>query len=383
MPEELSLSNILGTDEIDSLFSESDSNISDTTQDVQPDKEGLEVNEPNKTTEVDADTLFDSPESVGSGKETIGNQEDTSSEQGEQSPNLFSSIAKALKDEGVFPDIEDSEVSKILKPEDFRALIDQQIKAGLDERQRRIDEALDLNVDSSEIKKYENTLSYLNQIDEASITADDAKGEELRKQLLYQDFINRNFSKERAQREVQKSLNAGSDIEDAKEALMSNKEFFQNQYDRIIEQAKAEESRTLKEREESINKLKTSILTDSKIFGEIEVDKTTRQKVFDNIAKPIHKDTNGNYLTALQKYEADNKIDFLKNIGLIFTLTDGFKNLDGLVKGKVKQEINKGLRSLERTLNSTARTPEGNLNFASGVGEDAQSIISKGYKLDL
>lgn len=383
MPEELSLSNILGTDEIDSLFSESDSNISDTKQDVQPDKDGLEVNEPNKTTEVDADTLFDSPESVGSGKETIGNQEDTSSEQGEQSPNLFSSIAKALKDEGVFPDIEDGEVSKILKPEDFRELIDQQIKAGLDERQRRIDEALDLNVDSSEIKKYENTLSYLNQIDEASITADDAKGEELRKQLLYQDFINRNFSKERAQREVQKSLNAGSDIEDAKEALMSNKEFFQNQYNSIIEQAKAEESRTLKEREESINKLKTSILTDSKIFGEIEVDKTTRQKVFDNIAKPIHKDTNGNYLTALQKYEVDNKIDFLKNIGLIFTLTDGFKNLDGLVKGKVKQEINKGLRSLERTLNSTARTPEGNLNFASGVGEDAQSIISKGYKLDL
>jgi hypothetical protein len=140
-----------------------------------------------------------------------------------------------LKDEGVFPDIEDGEVSKILKPEDFRALIDQQIKAGLDERQRRIDEALDLNVDSSEIKKYENTLSYLNQIDEASITADDAKGEELRKQLLYQDFINRNFSKERAQREVQKSLNAGSDIEDAKEALMSNKEFFQNQYNSIIE----------------------------------------------------------------------------------------------------------------------------------------------------
>jgi hypothetical protein len=73
MPEELSLSNILGTDEIDSLFSESDSNISDTKQDVQPDKDGLEVNELNKTTEVDADTLFDSPESVGSGKETIGN----------------------------------------------------------------------------------------------------------------------------------------------------------------------------------------------------------------------------------------------------------------------------------------------------------------------
>ncbi len=51
----------------------------------------------------------------------------------------------------------------------------------------------------------------------------------------------------------------------------------------------------------------------------------------------------------------ENRTDFLKNIGLLFTLTDGFKNLDGLVKGKVKKEVNKGLRELEHTLNNTAR----------------------------
>ena len=52
------------------------------------------------------------------------------------------------------------------------------------------------------------------------------KGEKLRKDLIYQDFLNRGYSKERATKEVQKSLNAGTDIEDARESLKSNKEFF-------------------------------------------------------------------------------------------------------------------------------------------------------------
>lgn len=74
----------------------------------------------------------------------------------------------------------------------------------------------------------------------------------------------------------------------------------------------------------------------------------------------------------------ENRTDFLKNIGLLFTLTDGFKNLDGLVKGKVKKEVKKGLRELEHTLNNTARTSDGNLKFVSGVDEDPESFIGKG-----
>ena len=75
--------------------------------------------------------------------------------------------------------------------------------------------------------------------------------------------------------------------------------------------------------------------------------------------------------------------DFLKNVGLIFTLTDGFKNLNGLVKGKVSKEVKKGLRELESTINNTQRTSDGNLKLVSGVDEDPESFIGKGYKLDI
>lgn len=388
MEEELSLDNILGTEEIDNLFVED--NIQDTPPSNKEDEENnseksSENKEKDETTEVNVDDLFTEPESVGSGKDDKEEKEDTTLKGDGTSPkNFYSSIAKALKEEGIFPDLDDESYSKIKEPEDFRDLIEQQIKAGLDERQKRIDEALNVGIEPTEIKKYENTLYFLDNIKEESISDEGDNGEKLRKDLIYQDFINRGYSKERATREVQKSFNAGTDIEDAKEALKSNMDYFKDKYNELINDAKLEAAEEEKERKEKAEKLKTSILNDKEVFGDLYVDKSTRQKIYDNIAKPIYKDPDtGEYFTAIQKYEIENRVDFLKNISLIFTLTDGFKNLDGLVKGKVKREVKKGLRELENTINNTARTSDGSLKYVSGVDEDPESFIGKGWKLDV
>ena len=388
MEEELSVDNILGAEEIDNLFVEDDAQ--ETPPPSKDDGEdGSEKKPDNKdkdeTTEVNVDTLFTEPESVGSGKENTEEKEDTTPKGNGTSPkNFYSSIAKALKEEGIFPDLDDEGLSKVKDPEDFRDLIDQQIKAGLDDSQRRIDEALNAGVEPTEIRRYENTMSFLDSIKEENISDEGDKGEKLRKDLIYQDFINRGYSKERAAREVQKSFNAGTDIDDAKEALKSNIDFFRDKYDELVNDAKSEAEQEEKERKEQAEKLKSSILNDKEVFGDLSVDKSTRQKIYDNIAKPVYKDPEtGEYFTAIQKYEMENRTDFLKNIGLLFTLTDGFKNLDGLVKGKVKKEVKKGLRELEHTLNNTARTSDGNLKFVSGVDEDPESFIGKGWNLDV
>lgn len=385
MEEELSLDNILGAEEIENLFVEDEdtppANGEPPKKEEEPDKDKEETTEV-----VDVDNLFtDTPESVGSGKENTEEKEDTTPKGDGTSPkNFYSSIAKALKEEGIFPDLDDEGLSKVKDPEDLRDLIDQQIKAGLDERQKRIDEALNAGVEPTEIRKYENTINFLDSIKEDNISDEGDKGEKLRKDLIYQDFINRGYSKERAAREVQKSFNAGTDIDDAKEALKSNIDFFKDKYDELVNEAKSEAEQEEKERKEQDEKLKSSILNDKDVFGDLSIDKSTRQKIYDNIAKPVYKDPEtGEYFTAIQKYEMENRTDFLKNIGLLFTLTDGFKNLDGLVKGKVKKEVRKGLRELEHTLNNTARTSDGNLKFVSGVDEDPESFIGKGWNLDV
>jgi hypothetical protein len=393
MEEELILDNILGAEEIENLFVDDEVQDTSPEDEVTPDQEDGKEDKKNKekdeeTTEViDVDNLFtDEPESVGSGKDNTKGKEDTSSREDSTSPQktIYSSIAKALKEEGIFPDLDDEVLSKVKEPEDFRDLVEQQIKAGLEERQKRIDDALNYGIEPTEIKRYENTLNFLDSVKEENITDESDKGEELRKNLIFQDFINRGYSRERATREVQKSFNAGTDIEDAKEALKSNTEYFKGKYDDLIEDAKLEAQKEEENRKEQANKLKESILNEKNILGDLSIDKTTRQKIYDNISKPIYKDPEtGEYYTAIQKYEKDNRVDFLKCLGLIFTLTDGFKSLDGLVKGKVKKEVKNGLRDLEHAINNTARSSDGNLKFVSGVDEDPESFIGKGWKIDV
>lgn len=376
--EGLSMDSILTSEEIEGLFTDD----STTETEVTPPKEGDDI-----TTEVepiDPESLFDdSPESVGSEEESQDKEKpESTNTETSSNKNFYSSIASALKDEGILPDLDDT--TSIKTPEDFAEAIENQIKAKFDERQKRIDEALNVGVEPEAIKQYESTLNYLQSIKEETIKDESDQGEKLRKRLIFQDFVNRGYSEERAQREVTKSFNSGTDIDDAKEALTSNKQFFQEEYDSLIEGAKKEEITSANTRKEEAAQLKKSILEDEKVFGELLVDKPTRQKVYDSISKPIYKDpSTGELLTAVQKYERDNKVEFMKTVGLVFTLTDGFKSLDGLVKGKVKKEMNKGLRELEHTLNNTSRTSDGNLRFASSVGDDPESFIGKGWDIDI
>ena len=289
-----------------------------------------------------------------------------------------------MKEDGIFQNLDNDKAKEIKDAESFAQAIRDEVSAQFDERQKRIDEALNAGIEPSEVQKYERTLNYLDSIKDEHISDESEQGEQLRRQLIYNDFINRGYSKERAQREVKKSFDAGTDIEDAKESLKSNKEFFKSSYDSIVEEAKKEEEKEIEERKKDAETLKKNILEEEKVFGELQIDKATRQKVFDNVSKPVYKDPEtGELFTALQKYEMDNRLDFLKNVGLIYTLTDGFKNLDGLIKGKVKKEVGKGLRELETTINNTARTADGNLKFATGVDEDPESYVGKGWHLDV
>ena len=382
--DELSVDNILSEEEVENLFTEYD----DTNEGTGPDDNKPDETEQNTTeVNVDTETLFtDEPESVSSDEDSEDKEGTKSDKDKSDSPkkNFYSSIAKALKEDGVFPDLDDESLKSIVNPEDFAAIVEKQIQQKLDDKQKRIDEALTVGVEPTEIKKYENSISYLKSITEDAIINEAAEGEQLRKQLIFQDFINRGYSKERATREVQKSLNTGTDIEDAKEALQSNLDYFTEEYEDLINDAKEAQKVADTARAAQMENLKTTILSADKTFTDIQINQATRQKIFDNIAKPVYTDEKtGEKLTAIQKYERDNRVDFLKNISMVFTLTDGFKNFDGLIKNKVRKELNKGIKELEHTINNTSRTTNGSLNFVSGASEDNESFIGKGWSLDV
>ena len=378
--EGLSLDNMMTGEEAAALF-DPESNKEEIEE--TPSKNPNENKEENKeTTEVvDVDTLFtDKPESVGS--EDNKEQEDTSSKEG-TSPNFYSSIAKTFAEDGVFQDLNDEALSKVNDAESFIDLMEKQIQSKLDEKQRRIDEALNAGIEPTQVQKFESNMKVLNSITDEAISEEGEKGENLRKNIIYEDYIQKGFSKERAIKAVERSITAGTDIEDAKEALQSCKDQVAKAYNDAIKEAKGEKANEEKELREQAEALKKSILSDKKPFGDLELDKNTRQRVFDAISKPVFTDPEtGDKLTAIQKFEADNHNDFMKYVGLTYVLTDGFKSLDGLVKGKVKKEIGKGLKELEHTLNNTARNSNGTLKFASGVGSDPESAFRR-FTLDI
>lgn len=386
---ELSEDLIMTGDEIDveNLFS--DDGGEEETQVTPPapkEKEEKEIEKTTEEEEINPDDLFDNPESVGSGKDNQEEEEDTQSEKDKgTSPktNFYSSIASALKEEGIFPDLDDDTLNGIKTPEDFAEAVEKTVQARLDERQKRIDAALQADVEPDEVRRYEQTLANLDAIKEEYITDETEKGERLRKNLIYQDFRNRGYSEARAKREVEKSFNAGTDIEDAKEALESNREYFSNQYQDLIKEAQEEAKEEQRKIKEEAAQLKKSMLEDKEVFTGITLDKTTRQKAFENITKPVFKTEDGEYLTAIQKYEMDNPVEFRKYLSVLFTMTDGFKNIDGLVKGKVKKEVKQSLRELEHKLSSTARNSSGNPRYVGGVEEDTESYIGKGWSLDV
>lgn len=386
---ELSEDLIMTGDEIDveNLFS--DDGGEEETQVTPPapkEKEEKEIEKTTEEEEINPDDLFDNPESVGSGKDNQEEEEDTQSEKDKgTSPktNFYSSIASALKEEGIFPDLDDNTLNGIKTPEDFAEAVEKTVQARLDERQKRIDAALQADVEPDEVRRYEQTLANLDAIKEEYITDETEKGERLRKNLIYQDFRNRGYSEARAKREVEKSFNAGTDIEDAKEALESNREYFSTQYQDLIKEAQEEAKEEQRKIKEEAAQLKKSMLEDKEVFTGITLDKTTRQKAFENITKPVFKTEDGEYLTAIQKYEMDNPVEFRKYLSVLFTMTDGFKNIDGLVKGKVKKEVKQSLRELEHKLSSTARNSSGNPRYVGGVEEDTESYIGKGWDLDV
>lgn len=379
--EGLDLDNILDVEDVN-LFNDEE------TQEVEEETPDSEENEKEETTEINQEELFDGEsESVGSGNEDNEEEEDTHSSKGDStSPknNFFSSIAEAFAEEGILPNLDEDSIKNINTAEDFRQVIDDYIKSELDEQQQRIKEALDNNVPNDEIRQYESILGYLDSISEETLRSETDQSEELRKRLLFQDYINRGFDQKRAEREVNKAIQNGTDIDDALEALDSCKDFYKDAYNGVLNNAREKKRAEEEEIKQRAANLKNSIFDKkSKFFDDIELDKGTRQKIYDNITKPIYKDKEtGEVFTAIQKYEMENRDEFIAKLGLLFTLTDGFKSIDRLVNGKVKKEIKRGLRDLENKINNTSRDSSGSLRFTSGV-DDSESYLGKGLKLAL
>ena len=376
----IGLDNILGVDEVNKMFSAQDGEAAEAAEPAEEDT-GQTLDNSNETTEtaeVDfSDLLGNQPESVGSEENTGGNRETPESSDGSGTPqtNLFSSIARILRDKGVFPDLSDEALSGVLNEEALEKLFEDKVTGMLDERQKRIENALNGGATSEEVQAYQQALN-LSQFLERKDTFDTLvkegeDGEKLRKQVMYQDYVNRGFAHEKAVRLVQRSIDDGTDIDDAKDAFESCKDFYRTQVENYQNELDSRQKQQKAEEEKQYASLKKHILDRDSFYDGVKVDKSVRQRAYDSITKPVYRDESGNYMTALQKYQREHPVEFMENVALLYALTDEFKSVDRLAREKAKAKVKSSFNEIATVLNNSRMNGDGTLNLANGVPDDS------------
>ena len=332
--------------------------------------------------EVVTEEDIETPESVGNEEQDkVSEEENQPVNEGGSSPKIYSSIASLMREDGTLPDLTDEEIASVTDGESLYAVVNKQVTAAMDERIRRADEALNAGVEPSAIQQYQKAIDSLEAITEDELTAEDDSGEALRRNIIMLEFINKGFSKERAEKEANKSFNAGTDLEDAKEYLENLKNFYKESYQSVIDEQKKAKAAADAAVKKNMETLKTNILNkDRKLFGELDIDTTTRQKAFDALTKPVYRDKQGNYQTAINKYANEHPLEFQETIGLIYQMTNGFKEVGNLFKGAVKKEKKKAISELETAIQNTQRNGAGILDL--GFSKDKNSNFA-GWDFDV
>ena len=385
----LNLENLIDPDELFKI-SGSDSFITDDT-DPDNNHDDNHDDDPDKEDKHqiidggDGSGLFDHQESVddNDGK-AKGEDPDPDKGHGPSPNNIYSSIAKDFKEDGVFPDLDETEISELDSAEKLSELINKQIEKRFDDTQKRILDALNADVEPDQIRQYESMLKYLDSITDDDITAEGDDAVKLRQNLIYRDLINRGYKEDRAKRAVQKSFDNGNDVEDAKDAVTNNRDYFKAKYDQLIKEAKNEKEREIRERQNEMDKVKKSIMDGEAVLGNFVVPQEMRQKAYDAISRPIYKDPeSGEMLSAVQKYAADNQYELLKIMGVVYAMTNGFKDMNGLIKGEVNKTTKKSLKNLTDALNGTTRNSDGSFRLANKLGGEDTYSGSDDWTLDV
>lgn len=334
-----------------------DSEVKEETEDISLEDPFGSLEKKPSTEDPDPNNIFglEDKDSGSVGKEDkdkSGQEGDTTHKETEGTSPYYSSILAALKGDGILPDIDDDFVKNAKSPEDFASAIEKQVEARMDEATKRVKTALDNGVEPDEISYYENAIKYFDSIKEEDITGEDEGSEALRRKIISQDLLNRGLSKERVEKNLKRIFDSGEDIEEAKLALKSNKDFFTNEYKEVLKEAEEAANANRVKAKQAFEAFSRKVLDTEEPFKGIKVDKKTRQLILDNATKPVYKDERGNMLTAYQKYQKENPIEAQYYINALFTLTNGFKNLEGIVKPTVRDKENQHIRDLEKNLKS-------------------------------
>lgn len=340
-----------------------------------PNAKGPEKGEeetPQKTKDNDESAEGDDPDAV-SGDST----EDVDGEGGEQSsPKLYHTLASTLVEQGVLSSVEESSLKDIKNIDDFVEVMKSQIKAqelsDLTDVQKDILTGMRDGVADNTVTKFKDAMGKLEGISNDQIT-DNAN---IRKDLIYQSFLAKGFTKERAELQVDRSVKLGVDLEDAIEAHKELSTVVKSRYQAEIDKEKESIKKDSLQIEKDKVALEKTMLKREEVITGYKIPESTRKEVYkemmENVSiNPETKEPEN----SLMKYQRENPEEFTHKLYYLWKMSEGFENLN-YFKGKKASSTVKDLENAIR--NSTHIQGGGDPSYADDINTgllDIEDIV--------
>jgi hypothetical protein len=327
--------------------------------------------------------------SEGEGSESVAGEGEVdgkgSSKDGSQSlPNLYSSLAKALGEEGFLSDLKYDEIDSFDKlGEEIRKANSKNIESALGFSLDGVNELNDLQ------KEYLQALSQgipaetFVQAKRGEVNLDGitdellASDENLRKQIIIDSYLAKGIAPEKAEKMAQMHFDLAEDLVEAKTARDEIKAMIEAENQREFEYQKSLREQQINEQRQYEEDLKNAFYNTDKLGETFEIPRQLKDQMFKLMTKPVARTEDGTLVNELTKYQIENPIDYQHKVAWLYSITDGFKKFDDFVTKKART---KATMELESVLNSTNFDKMGNVS--SPEHDDAAVYGLRDYKFD-
>ena len=297
-------------------------------------------------------------------QEKVDSEDDESEEDedlSDSSPNIYSSFATVLKEQGFLPSLDSSE--KIESIEDLTTALNKEV-----EIQANIKSEQYLsNIDLRELAETKKELQNLESIDEDYLK----NNIEVAKNIIYQDYLNQGLSEDRAAKLLKKTIDLGEDmiIEEALESKISITEYNTRKQEFIKQQASEKLEQEKQEQIQLETKVKELVFESKDLIKGLPVNKALQDRVYKSMTEIVSKNPiTGELENKFMKDRNSNPIEFDTRMYYLYEITNGFKDLQLLSK----QLGSSAVKNLEKALRQTKFDDNGTPGFV----QDPQSYDS-------
>lgn len=260
-----------------------------------------------------------------------GDGSNSSSPQLNETEQLYSNLAAEFKAKGVLPELD---ISKIKSLKDIEDAIKDQIDNGLTERQKFIEDAQRSGAPVSEVSEKAETIDKLKRVTPEFLN--DERNLQFRMTAIVQDFMQKGYSEERATSMAQRSVDAGTDVEDAQFALNDLIKAEEAALKGLIDGAKNQE-------QSSLNNIKNYIADTPEVIPGISLTNSQKDELYDQMTTSVSDDRDNAFMAAQKADPVGSRI----KLEALFYLTKGLTDFS-IFGAKQETKITNDLENLIR-----------------------------------